>query len=113
MIKINHHKFSLSLIILFLFILREQGMEGEREGEIHQCVRETSAGCLPYVLLLGNEWSATLVCALTGNRTGDLFLFEMMPDQLSYPGQGIILVWNLVYYLGAEKSEINQEKLIK
>ena len=34
--------------ILFNFIFRERGREGEREGEKHQCVRESSIGCLSY-----------------------------------------------------------------
>ena len=29
-----------------LFTFRERGSEGEREGEKHQCARETSIGCL-------------------------------------------------------------------
>ena len=31
---------------------------------------------------------ASQACALTGNRTGDLWLWGMMPDQLSHTGQG-------------------------
>ena len=40
----------LALLIFYfrfdLFIFRERGREGEREGEKHWCVRETSIGCL-------------------------------------------------------------------
>ena len=31
----------------YLFVFRERGREGEREGEKHQCARNTSIGCLP------------------------------------------------------------------
>ena len=30
----------------YLFIFREKGSKGEREGEKYQCKRETSIGCL-------------------------------------------------------------------
>ena len=50
-------------VILFyflktLFIFREKGREGVREGEKHQCV-------VPLM------WPPPQACALTGNRTGD------------------------------------------
>ena len=60
--------FVLNMFFLkILFIFRETGKEGEREGKRHQCVRDTLTGCLshtpnwgPYpqpshVLWLGNE----------------------------------------------------------
>ena len=37
--------FHLKKNILFIYFL-ERGQEGEREGEIHQCVRDTAIGCL-------------------------------------------------------------------
>ena len=37
------------LFLNILFIFRERGREGEREGEKHQCERETSIGCLLYM----------------------------------------------------------------
>ena len=33
---------------LYLFIFRERGREGGREGEKHHCARETSIGCLAH-----------------------------------------------------------------
>ena len=53
---------------------------------------ERNISWLPPLRAPAGERSATLVYALTGNRTGDLFLCEMMPDQPSYTGEGIILV---------------------
>ena len=55
------HKFILFIFkIFYLFIFRESGREGEREGEKHQ-----------YVLALARPllrtWPATQACALTGN----------------------------------------------
>ena len=41
----------------YLFIFRQKGREGEREGEKQQCVVGT--------------WPATQACALTGNRTSN------------------------------------------
>ena len=43
---VRHHIFKKDFIYLFVF--RERGREGEREGEKHQCVRETSISCLFY-----------------------------------------------------------------
>ena len=43
-----------------LFIFRERGKEGEREGEKHQCV------VAPSRPLLGT-WPTTQACALVGN----------------------------------------------
>ena len=40
-------------LFFFFFGFRERGREGEREGEKHQCKRETSIGCL-HVALIGN-----------------------------------------------------------
>ena len=47
-----------------LFISRGRGREGEREGQKYQCVVASHAPP-------AGAWPATLVCALTGNRTGD------------------------------------------
>ena len=59
---------STSWLVLFFLILiyfRKKGREGEREGGEHQCERETSIGCLLYVLRMGT-WPATQTRALTG-----------------------------------------------
>ena len=34
--------------VLFISFFRERRREGKREGEKHQCERETSIGCLSY-----------------------------------------------------------------
>ena len=39
-----------SLLKKILFSFREMGMEGERDGEKHQCVRDTSISCLSQTL---------------------------------------------------------------
>ena len=66
-----------------LFIFRER----RREEEKHEFDRETSTGFLLYMSLLENE-PATQACALTGNRTGGLFLLRgTMPNQWNHMGQ--------------------------
>ena len=35
-------------VCIYLFILRERGSEGEREGEKHQCAGDTLIGCFLY-----------------------------------------------------------------
>ena len=54
----------INFLIFYLFIFRERGKEGEREGEKYQCVVDS------YVAPTGD-----LACnpgsALTGNRTND------------------------------------------
>ena len=61
-----HHLFFFKC---YLFIFRERGREGEREGEKHWCERETSVSCL-----LSDPWS------LTRDWTHNL---GMCPDQES------------------------------
>ena len=46
--------------ITYLFIFREKGREGEREGEKHQCVVASQAPST-------GTWTATQAYALTGN----------------------------------------------
>ena len=55
---------------LWLTDFKERRREGEREGEKHQCERETPIGCLSFALQPGTE-PVTQACALTGNRTPD------------------------------------------
>ena len=63
-------RFSTSMCILFLkkrfylFIFRQRGREGEREGEKHQCV------VVSYTSPAGDP-ATTQAGALTGNRTSD------------------------------------------
>ena len=59
---------------IFLYIFRERGREGEREGEKHQSI----ASLMP----------ATQACSLTGNQTGDLSIYRTTPDPLSHTSQG-------------------------
>ena len=63
----------------YLFVFRERGREGEREGKKHQCVRETSINYLLYVPQPGTE-PTTQACGLTGNRTSDLLLCRTIPN---------------------------------
>ena len=51
-----------------LFIFRERGREKERERNI--------SVWLPLLCPLLGTWPATQACALTGNRTGDLWFTE-------------------------------------
>ena len=55
-----------SFLRLYLFIFRERGREGEREGEKHQCTGEMSVSCLWYVPHPGAEHT-TQARALTGS----------------------------------------------
>ena len=40
--------FVIIFLRFYLFIFREKGTEGEREGRKHRCARETSVGCLSH-----------------------------------------------------------------
>ena len=64
------------------FIFREMGREGERDGEKHQCARDTLCPQL-------RTWPATQACALTGNRTSGLQVFRVVLNPLSHTSQGI------------------------
>ena len=68
-----------------LFIFRERGREGEREGEKHWCVRETSISCLSHAQ--PRTWPATQVCALTGNQTSDLLVWGTMLNPWTTPAR--------------------------
>ena len=65
-----------------LFIFRERGMEGEREGEKHQCV---VASCVCPQL---GTWPATQACTLTGNKTRDPLVPRLALNPLSHISQG-------------------------
>ena len=71
----------------YLFIFREQGREGVRDGEKLQCESETLIGYFLYAPHLGAE-RATQACALTENGTSDPSLCGMMSNQLSRASQG-------------------------
>ena len=68
-------------------LLREKGRKGERMGEKHQCVRDTSIGCLSHAPNWGT-WPATQACALTGNQTCDLLVLRLALSPLSHTSQG-------------------------
>ena len=77
-----------SFFRFYLFILGERGREGENKGEKHQCERQTSISCLSHLPWLGTgPWSTTQACALTRNRTSNLLLYRLTPNQLSCTGQ--------------------------
>ena len=64
----------------YLIFFREGGGRGKREGEKHQCVRDT---WLPLTHPLLGTWPTTQACALTGNRTSD----PLGPTQSTEPHQ--------------------------
>ena len=65
-----------------LFIFRQRGREGEREGEKYQCV------ILPLTHPPLGTWLATQVCALTGNQTGNTLVQRLALSPLSHTSQG-------------------------
>ena len=65
----------------YLFIFREKGREGERDGEKYQCVVASHAPPL-------GTWPTTQACALTGNRTGDPLVRRLTLNPLSHTIQG-------------------------
>ena len=77
-------------LILFIYIFRERGRKGEREGKKHQRERKTLISCLSYIPWLGNK-PTTQACALTKNRTGNLSLCRTIPNQLSHVSQSGII----------------------
>ena len=72
---------------LYLFIFRERGREGGREGKKQQCARNTLIGCLSYTPNWGT-WPTTLGCAVTGNQTCSLSVCRPALSPLSYTSQG-------------------------
>ena len=72
---------------MIIYLLLERVKE-EREGVKHQCVRETSIGCLLYAPQLGT-WPTTWACALTWTKTSNLSLCGVVLDPLSHTGQGL------------------------
>ena len=65
----------------YLFIFRERGKEGEREGEKHQ--RVVASHAPPTADLASNQ-----ACALTGYQTGDPLVPRLALNPLSYTSQG-------------------------
>ena len=60
-----------------LFIFRQKGREGEREGEKHQCVVALAHSQL-------RTSPTTQACALTGNQTSNPLVCRPMLNPLSY-----------------------------
>ena len=67
---------------LKIFIFRERGREGEREGEKHQCV---VASHMPPTG--GTIWLTTQACGLTGNWTGNPLVHSPVFNPLSHTSQ--------------------------
>ena len=92
---------------LYLFIFRERGREGEREGEKHQCVVASHAP------LLGT-WSATQTCVLTGNQTSDPLVRRPVLNPQSYTSQGqVILIITKACGMGRQHLEKVKQHRIK
>ena len=72
----------------YLFIFREQGREGERKGEKHQCV---VASCAPPTGDLGCNPG---MCP-TGNQTGDPLVPRPALNPLSHTSRGCLQSSNL------------------
>ena len=65
-----------------------------REGQKHQCVRDTSIG-LPLTCPQSGIWPTTQACALTGNRTSDLLVRRQALNPLSHTSRAEINILNL------------------
>ena len=71
----------------YLFTFRERGREKERVRNTD--VRENHQLAAPWHAPQSGSRPATQACALTGNRTGNLLLCGMMPNQLCHTSQNI------------------------
>ena len=69
----------------YLFIFREKGRKGEREGEKYWCERDTLISCLLHTWL--GTWLAHQACVLTGNWTSDLWGHRLALNPLSHTNQ--------------------------
>ena len=71
----------------YLFIFRQRGREGEREGEKHQCM---VASHTP----LRGTWPTTQACALTGNQTSEWPFDLQASTQSTEPVRALFfLIW--------------------
>ena len=86
-----------SLLFKILFILfLERGVVGEREGEKHLCVRETSVGCL----LRGPQpwtWPVSQACVLTGVDPAAVWCTGRRSNQLSPPARALFIIFKRYY----------------
>ena len=83
---------------MHLFLERGEGREKERERNIN--VREKHqlvASCIHLV----RDWTRTPGMCSDWNRTGELLLCEMTPNQLSQTGQGFAILLS-IYQFSAE-----------
>ena len=69
-----------TISFIYLFIFRERGREGEREGEKPQ------GAVASHAPLLGT-WPATQACALTGNQSSDPLVCRPKINPLRYTSQ--------------------------
>ena len=81
-------------VVVYLFIFRERGREGERQGDKHQW--------LPLACPLLGTWSTTQACALTENRTSNPFVHRTVLNLLSHTSQGSTgfcsqKLWGLIF----------------
>ena len=78
-----------SLLSLFLkvFTFREGRREGERKGEKHWCVRETSIGCLLHTPNRGLCHNQGLVPDQESNQRPSAVWDDARPTEPSRPGQ--------------------------
>ena len=79
--KLVNHTFFKDFIYLFIF--RQRGREGEREGKKHHV-------WLPLLHPPPGTWPETQVRALTGNPTSDPFVPRPALNPLSHTSQGYI-----------------------
>ena len=75
-------------VVRSLFIFKERGREGEREGEKYQCV--FSSHVPPTGYLVHNPGTA-----LTGNQTSDWFVAHTQSTELHQPGPGLTCTYIL------------------
>ena len=73
-----------------LFIFRERGKEGERETEMWE--RNIDGLLLVHAPRRCKTKPVMQACALTGNRTDDLLICGMTPNQLNHTNQGYIIL---------------------
>ena len=93
------HPVGLFFFFKILFIFRERGREGEREGEKHLCERETSSHCLLHTPT--QDLACNPGMCPDGNQTGNLLVWRRTtPNLLSHTSQGLFLYisTSLVHY---------------
>ena len=80
--KLQFGKWRLWMGVFYLFIFRQGGREGERQGDKDQCM---VAFRTPHTL---GTWPATQACALTGSRTNNTLVLRLALSPLSHTSQG-------------------------